>query len=348
MQKSNLKLDWLDYPETQMLVRKFAAPLYFRGGTVRDSVLGIPPRDIDLIVDVSRKEVVEFLEAERFTIFPGDDKAITVTGRRNNIEYDIVCAVSDPVGSAARIAKTGGAVPLDFTINSLYLSPGGELFDYYRGRDDLKDGRIRFTVDAARQIKDAYVRIIRFFRFHAEYGKGDPDPVTVAFCAELAPHIREVPPPLIDKHMFYFLRVKKVSGMLELMRHQGILQHIFGFAIHTCDLVAKLEQVENLSGAKPDAHVRLMALLLNADRDPLMALSHIRSAWRMDDGSYQWKYKLLTALPSMELLLPDATRKSLMGALGHTAFKQLVLLKWATESDPAAMQVPYQAILQSA
>src|SRR5207237_9214632 len=63
----------------------------------------------------------------------------------------------------------------DFTMNALSLSPDGTVHDYVGGLEDLRAHHVRFIGDAATRIAEDYLRILRFFRFHACYGAGHPD-----------------------------------------------------------------------------------------------------------------------------------------------------------------------------
>src|SRR5262249_57164867 len=64
----------------------------------------------------------------------------------------------------------------DFTINALSLSADGKVHDHVGGFDDLAARRVRFIGDPAQRIAGDYLRILRFFRFHAWYRHGAPDP----------------------------------------------------------------------------------------------------------------------------------------------------------------------------
>jgi len=338
--------EWLEYPETRRLIALAGdAPLYFRGGTVRDALLGVTPRDIDLVVDIPRPELVARLEPEGFSVSAAEN-ARTVLAKINGVEYDIVAATSAYPAPASLVADSGGAVPLDFTINSLYLSPQGRLLDYYGGAEDLRTGRVRFAVDARQRITENYAHILRFFRFHARYGSGEPDAETAQLCTEYAGHIRDIPIALMDANMFRLFVVPRVATTLESMRRLGILEPIFGFAIHSCDRVATLEMLENLTQTAPDSHLRLAVLLLHAHISPLEALARVRQAWAMPDDSYWWKYHILAALPQVHADMPFAVRKSLREKLGALAFRHLLLLGWTMERDPMAVRVAYETMLE--
>ena len=69
----------------------------------------------------------------------------------------------------------GDAHRRDFTINALSVTRDGTVHDYVGGLADLEARRVRFIGEARARIAEDYLRILRFFRFHAAYGHGQPD-----------------------------------------------------------------------------------------------------------------------------------------------------------------------------
>ncbi len=67
------------------------------------------------------------------------------------------------------------ALRRDFTINALFLGKDGRIFDYVGGLEDLAAGRVRFIGEPARRIREDYLRILRFFRFSADFSEGPLD-----------------------------------------------------------------------------------------------------------------------------------------------------------------------------
>ena len=149
---------------------------------MRDDLLGLPVSDIDLATRLRPDEVVERLEAAGIKAVPtgiahgtvtavSDGQPVEVTTLRRDVSTD---------GRRATVAFTDDwkedAARRDFTINALSADPGtGEIFDYFGGLDDLEARRVRFIGDPLQRIAEDHLRILRFFRFHARFGAGEPD-----------------------------------------------------------------------------------------------------------------------------------------------------------------------------
>src|SRR4029079_10200588 len=153
----------------------------FVGGAVRNALLGVPVVDIDIAVPIRPEDAMARLKAKGIrTIETGLDHgtvtavagthAFEITSLRRDVETD---------GRHAKVAFTDDwaedAQRRDFTINALYASANGEIFDYATGVEDLVAGRVRFMGEAAARIAEDYLRVLRLFRFHAWYGRGEVD-----------------------------------------------------------------------------------------------------------------------------------------------------------------------------
>src|SRR5690606_3714890 len=74
----------------------------------------------------------------------------------------------------------------DFTINAMSATLEGDVYDYFGGMEALREGRVVFVGDAETRVQEDILRILRFFRFHAHFGKGEPDTAALAACAKFA------------------------------------------------------------------------------------------------------------------------------------------------------------------
>src|SRR6185437_9803725 len=171
---------WIKAPETQAVMAALGEAR-FVGGAVRNALLGAPVSDIDIAVPFDPQEAQRRLEQAGIKAVPTgidhgtvtaivNDKLFELTSLRRDVETDgrhaVVAYTSDWEADSAR---------RDFTLNALYASADGDVFDYHDGAQDLFAGRVRFVGEAAQRIGEDYLRILRLFRFHAWYGKGEID-----------------------------------------------------------------------------------------------------------------------------------------------------------------------------
>ncbi len=156
------------------------------GGCVRDTLAGRPVADIDLATPLPPEDAAQTLTAAGIRVIPTGLAHGTVTALIDGRPYEITTLRRDLVtdGRHAEVAWTGDwredAARRDFTMNAMSLAPDGTLHDYFGGAADLAAGRVRFVGDAATRVAEDYLRILRFFRFQARYGTGDPDPAAMA------------------------------------------------------------------------------------------------------------------------------------------------------------------------
>src|SRR5947209_18915560 len=151
------------------------------GGALRNTLLGLPHGDIDVATTALPQEVTRRAEAAGFKAVPTgfDHGTVTVVIEGRPFEVTTLREDVETFGRHATV-KFGrdwkrDAERRDFTMNGLSLSPDGTVHDHVGGLADLRARRVRFIGDAATRIGEDYLRILRFFRFHAYYGEGHPD-----------------------------------------------------------------------------------------------------------------------------------------------------------------------------
>ena len=188
---------WMELSATRAVMealesRGYAGCARFVGGCVRNSLLGQPIDDIDIATTLTPDQVTEALEGVGVKVVPTGVDHGTVTAVSEGRAYEITTLRRDVStdGRRAVIAFTQNweedAVRRDFRLNALYADGEGRIFDPTgEGVADAKAGRIVFVGDAMTRIREDYLRILRFFRFQAWYGRGDPDPAALAACKAL-------------------------------------------------------------------------------------------------------------------------------------------------------------------
>lgn len=324
--------EWLDTPETRMLAAAFDArgvPLRFVGGAVRDALLGLPATDIDAATPLAPPAMMALLEAADIKALPTgiDHGTVTAVIKGKRFEITTLRKDAETFGRHARVEYTddwqADAARRDFTINALYLSPEGELFDYFGGAEDLGKGMVRFIGNPRTRIKEDYLRILRFFRFHARFGKIDPDTETLAACSENATHIADLSGERIQMEMMKLLAMPSPSQALALMP-AAVLRHVFGFDVNAA-ILKNLEAAEAQVFTPPDAMLRLATLLVPA---PKMAPLLVRM-WKLSNAASQHLQQLLATEEALLAESPLSVQKKLLRHTGREIFKQSVLLRWA-------------------
>lgn len=254
------------------------------GGAVRDWLADRPIGDIDLATPHPPGSVTAALREAGLRAVPTGLAHGTVTAVSAGQGFEITTLRRDVAtdGRHAEVAYTDDwrtdAARRDFTINALSLRPDGAVFDYFGGLADLAAGRVRFVGDPARRIAEDYLRILRFFRFHARYGAGPPDPAALAAIAEGVPGLARLSPERVWSELKRLLAAPDPLPALRLMRATGVLAAILPEG-------ADPERLAPLAPAAPDPILRLAALLTgdptalaarlrlsNEERDRLLAL----------------------------------------------------------------------------
>ena len=244
------------------------------GGAVRDGLAGQPVKDIDLATALSPAEVIARLEAAKIKVIPTGLAHGTVTAVLSSGPVEITTLRRDVAtdGRHATVAFTDDwqedAARRDFTINALSADPfTGEVFDYFGGTDDLSKGRVAFIGDPLQRIAEDHLRIMRFFRFHARYGRGAPDSGAITACAARANDLMALSRERIADELIKILTLPDPATVIALMISQGIFKPVLPEIVGGA-LLARLIMREAEAGMAGDPIRRLAALL---SPDPVVA-----------------------------------------------------------------------------
>ena len=203
------------------------------GGAVRDELLDIPHSDFDLATRLLPEAVIERLEAAKIRAIPTGLDHGTVTAISSGHMFEITSLRRDVStdGRRATVAFTDDwqedAARRDFTINALSADPRtGEVFDYFGGKEDLLARRVRFIGEPRERIAEDHLRILRFFRFHARFGLGNPDEAALDACTERANDLMALSRERIADELFKLLGVADPAPTVSIMLDRGILRPV--------------------------------------------------------------------------------------------------------------------------
>jgi len=241
----------------------------FVGGAVRDTMLGLPVSDIDCATVLPPDQVMERIRRAGLKAVPtglahGTITAVTPSGP---VEVTTLRRDVSTDGRRATVAFTQDwredAARRDFTINALSAEPeSGRIHDYFGGLADLAAGRVRFIGDPLKRIAEDHLRILRFFRFHARFGRGEPDAAGLAACAARANDLMALSRERVADELLKLLAISDPAPTLATMLDHGIWQPVLPEI--GADGLARLQRLidrERMAGITPDPLRRLAALL---------------------------------------------------------------------------------------
>ena len=238
------------------------------GGAVRDGLLGVAVADVDLATTLSPYEVMRRCGAAGIRTIPTGVAHGTVTAVSAGETLEITTLRADLTtdGRHATVGFTDDwredAARRDFTINALYFDPAsGEVEDYFGGLADLAAGRVRFIGEPLQRIAEDHLRILRFFRFTARFGKG-VDEAGLAACAARANDLMALSRERIADEWLKLLALPEPVDTVALMLANGLLAPVLPeIGANAPERLAALVRAEQSARLAADPLRRFAALL---------------------------------------------------------------------------------------
>ena len=238
------------------------------GGAVRNAVLGQPVDDVDIATDAVPRRVVELAAAQGLKTVPTGIEHGTVTVIANGTPFEVTTFRRDVEtdGRNATVAFSermeDDAERRDFTMNALYATASGEVLDPVGGWPDLRRRLLRFVGDPTARIREDYLRILRFFRFHAWYADSSSPGAIEAITAE-KDGLPRVSAERIGAEMRKLLAAPDPSQALALMAQTGVLNLVLPEA--DISAIPALVEAEKANGTSPDWLRRLSLIAARVD-----------------------------------------------------------------------------------
>jgi poly(A) polymerase len=281
---------WRSRPGMKKLLRALGADAgetRYVGGCVRDTLLGLEVNDVDLATRLTPENVIARLGKAGIKAVPTGLAHGTITAVIGGAPVEVTTLRRDVAtdGRRATIAYTEDwredAARRDFTISALLADPkSGEIFDFFGGQEDLAAGRVRFIGEPLSRIAEDHLRILRFFRFHARFGAGAPDPAALEACAGRANDLMALSRERIADELLKLLGLADPAPTVSLMIARGIFAPVLP-EIRSSDRLAALVAAEAAAGIAPDP-IRRLAALLPADVEIAQAVAaRLRLSKRM-------------------------------------------------------------------
>jgi tRNA nucleotidyltransferase/poly(A) polymerase len=307
------------------------------GGAVRDALIGVPISEYDIATTALPQEVVRRVVAAGFKAVPTGIEHGTVTVVVDKEPFEVTTLRED-VETYGRHAKVafgrdwrGDAQRRDFTMNALSLARDGTIHDYVGGRADLAQRRVRFIGDPARRIGEDVLRILRFFRFHAGYGEGAPDPAGLAACIAMRAGIATLSRERVRMEMLKLLIARHVVPALAAMTEAGLLVTVLG-GVPLLASLANLVKLESalVLAADPIRRLAALGVFLVEDADRL------RDRLRLANAEHERLCAMADGWWRVSPADGEAAARRLLYRLTPERFVDRVLLAWSRSPQGAA------------
>lgn len=310
----------------------------FVGGCVRNAVLRRPVADIDIATPLTPDRVAEALTAAGVKAVPTglDHGTITAVAMGRPFEVTTLRRDVETDGRRAVVAFTTDwgedAQRRDFRLNALYASPDGRIYDPTGGGlADAHAGRIVFVGDARQRIREDALRILRFFRFLAWYGRGEPDAAGLAACADLRELARSLSAERVSAELLKLLAADDPRRAVRLMASTGVLAVVLPEA-EGLGRFERLVEIESDLLFTSDPLLRLAALLPD---DPARARA-VAERLRLSNEDRDRLQAALDPEPRLVSWMSPREARRLVYRLGAGAVRDRVTLAWAGSKRPAA------------
>ena len=315
------------------------------GGAVRNQLMGRPVGDIDIATTAMPETVMELAAKAGLASVPTGLAHGTVTVIAAGHPYEVTTLRRDVAtdGRHATVAFTddwaADASRRDFTMNALYCAADGEVFDPLGGTADLSAGRVRFIGDPLQRIREDYLRILRFFRFHAEYGVGAPDPEGLAACVAERSGLARLSAERVRAEVVKLLAAPRALAAVTALFEHGLLLEVLGQVPWPLRL-GRLIELETALHRPPDVMLRLSALAIAAEEDGARLADRLRL-------SNAERARLIVFAPVNPIArdMSETAAKQMLYRLGAEAWPRHVLAAWCVSSGQPS-DATWQRFLQ--
>ncbi|MCW2305714.1 CCA tRNA nucleotidyltransferase [Rhodobium gokarnense] len=300
------------------------------GGAIRNTLLGVPVSDIDIATTARPETVVERAEAAGFRAVPTGIEHGTVTLVVDHTPFEVTTLREDIETFGRKATVRFGrdweadARRRDFTMNALYAGADGTVYDLVGGRADCLSRKVRFIGNADERIHEDYLRILRFFRFHASYGDGPIDRVGLLATVRGRSGLRHLSAERIGQEMRRLALAPGGAATTRIMADSGILQIVLGGIGHP-ETLGRLTALAATISASPDAALAHAALSARIPEDA----ERVAERLRLSNEVRRRMVKVLRLAPRLSADMDEAAARLALYRSDAETFRGAVLLAWA-------------------
>lgn len=306
------------------------------GGAVRNALLGLPVKDVDIATTAVPQDVIRLAAAAGLGAVPTGvaHGTVTVIAQHHPIEVTTLRRDIETFGRQARVTFTtdwaADAARRDFTLNALYCGADGVVHDPVGGYPDLVARRVRFIGDARDRIREDYLRILRFFRFTAAYAEGAPDADGLAASIALADGLDQLSAERVRAELLRLLAAPRAVEIVGAAARGGIVERLIG-ARGDVMLLGRLADIETTLGRDADPLLRLAALSGGGRH-----LAGLAARLRLSNDESERLARLALPDPAFDPDTDAREARAFLYRFGVDTFRDGVLLAWARSAANAS------------
>jgi tRNA nucleotidyltransferase/poly(A) polymerase len=306
------------------------------GGAIRNTLLELPPGDVDVATTAVPNVVVQRAKDAGFHAVPTGIEHGTVTVVVHDAPFEVTTLRQDIETDGRHATVRFGrdwkadAERRDFTINALFANRDGQVFDFIGGLKDIEARRVRFIGDPAQRIAEDHLRILRFFRFHAAYAEGHPDAAGLAACIRGHEQVGQLSRERVRNELMKLLVARHAVPTLAVMTECGILLDVLGGVPYLASLSNAIK-IEAQLGFDTDATRRLAALAVWVREDA----ERLRERLRLTNEEHR---RLRAMAENWHAVVPaagEAAGRALLYRVGPDNFRDRALISFSRSGDKA-------------
>lgn len=325
--------EWMIAPETRRVMQALqhdGGGARFVGGCVRNALCNRRVMDIDIATTLRPEDVIDRLDHFQLRHVPVGLLHGTVTAMVDGKSFEITTLRKDMRGHGrhADVLFTTDwridASRRDFTFNALYATMEGDVYDYFNGIEDLRLGRVQFIGDPEARIREDVLRILRYFRFLAHFGAGDPDPRALAACDKLSSLMPKLSVERVRGEIFRLLESDRCAQVWQMMIERRIVTHFLpeGTNVAALKRLVTLEYIHH-GGAFP---LRRIAALLDVTDE---GARFVAQSLKLSADQAAQLMKMVTLTPQIGAATTAADVRRLVYVHGNDLAASLLLLSAA-------------------
>jgi tRNA nucleotidyltransferase/poly(A) polymerase len=329
---------WFLRPETQAVfacLNQEGFEVRAVGGAVRNALTGRAVTEVDFATTAKPDDMMRLAAKAGIKTAATGIAHGTVTLIVNKIPFEVTALRRDVEthGRHATVAFgsdwTEDARRRDFTMNALYADAQGRVYDPLGALGDLRAGRVRFAGEASARIREDFLRVLRFFRFSADYATGEFDREGIAAAIRERAGLLKLSRERVRMELLRILVARRAGEAIAVMDESGLLLLLLGGIVRHARF-ERLCQIEAALGHAPDAILRLAALGTFVEEDAARLSLRLRLSSQEAN-----RLEALAALhPNVPAGMDKAALERLLYKLGPQLYLGRLLLAWASLAAP--------------